>query len=153
MEPGALWAMRNQRPATTLSCPGVLGEPTIYCVQVPSPHVVASRGGTGRSKHWGSPFGCSAVAPSITGLTTWTEDGSLPNLYQMPAAAFAYGEPLSAHDVIDMPWCSRCAGAAWNLSMTVKDAAKARELKHHIEERSERAMLRPSREITNYFGR
>jgi hypothetical protein len=37
--------------------------------------------------------------------------------------------------------------------MTAKDAAKAEELKQHIEERSERAMLRLSREITNYFGR
>ncbi|MEC5182453.1 hypothetical protein RCH07_003831 [Arthrobacter sp. CG_A4] len=88
--------------------PDVHGEPAVYCVQSPAYSVVDSTGGTCRLKHWGSPFGCQSVEAYID-RGTWAEPRTGTR------AAFLYGRPLTAEQVINRDWCARCTGAASNV--------------------------------------
>jgi len=82
-----------------LIAPDVYGQLTRYCVQLPDPTVVCSFGGTGDRKHWGSPYGCSAVRPGFR-TTEYGEE------------QVEYGEGLIAARVRDWDWCVRCAQTA-----------------------------------------
>lgn len=86
--------------------PDVYGDPALYCVQVPPYSVVDSKGGRGSAKHWGSPFGCQSV-------TRFIDIGmNVSGPYMGPLAAYTFGEPLVADEVIDREWCSRCSNTA-----------------------------------------
>jgi hypothetical protein len=78
----------------------VFGRPAVYCVQVPSYSVVNSSGGGGDRKHSGRPWGCRSVG-------SWIDPDA--------RAAYVYGQPLPAEEVINREWCSRCQSAAANV--------------------------------------
>lgn len=84
----------------------VYGIPTLYCVQAPSADIVGSRGGGGRSEHWGGPLGCRNVSASFE--YDWGPD--IP--YIGTVAVNLYGQPLIAEEVINWPWCTFCTNAA-----------------------------------------
>lgn len=84
----------------------VYGIPTLYCVQAPSADIVGSRGGGGRSKHWGGPLGCRNVSASFE--YDWGPDTP----YIGTVAVNFYGRPLIAEEVINWPWCTFCTNAA-----------------------------------------
>jgi len=99
----------REDPQSHFIAPDVYGEPELYCVQVPAYSVVDSSGGAGVLKHWGSPFGCQSVKGTI-------ESSELPRESHIgPAAAYVFGTPLPADEVIDREWCSRCTRAAENV--------------------------------------
>jgi hypothetical protein len=104
-------------PGLHFIAPNVYGEPEVYCVQVPSYTMVDSAGGTGRHKHWGSPFGCQSVAHAI-------DVGS--GEYIGPLAAYVFGNPLPAEEVIAREWCSRCLRAAHDSGLTPHRKASPR---------------------------
>ncbi len=84
----------------------VYGVPTLYCVHAPSADTVGSKGGGGRSKHWGGPLGCRNVGPSFE--SDWG-----PNTpYVGTVAVHLFGRPLIAEEVINWPWCTFCTNAA-----------------------------------------
>lgn len=84
--------------------PDILGQPHLYCVQLPDPQVVS---GGGTKKHWGTPHGCQAVSPHffIERFPGGDEDETV-----------TFGDPLVATLVRDLEWCSRCRGAAHNVA-------------------------------------
>lgn len=87
----------------------VVGAPVISCLQLPAFHIVDSAKGSGRLKHWGSPFGCDAVGgPALL-------RGEVAGFGRDVMAGFVYGRPLSARQVLERPWCSRCRRAARNV--------------------------------------
>jgi hypothetical protein len=94
-------------PCLHFIAPNVYGEPELYCVQMPSCSVVESQGGQGEVKHWGSPFGCQSVKVAF--------DVGEPSNRIGLLAAYVYGRPLPAEEVIRRRWCSRCVGAAYNV--------------------------------------
>lgn len=102
------YCFRND-PQAHFIAPDVEGEPALYCVQSPAYSVVESSGGNGKAKHWGSPFGCQSVKVQIS------SGGYSREPYIGPVAAYVYGCPLPADEVINREWCSRCAGAAQNV--------------------------------------
>lgn len=88
--------------------PDVYGDPKVYCVQRPSYSVVESRGGSGRLKHWGSPYGCQSVEAHL-------DRGSWSDAKRWTRAAYLYGNPLSAEQVINRDWCTLCTRTAGNV--------------------------------------
>lgn len=84
----------------------VIGEPTVYCVQLPSFEAVHSSGGQGRAKHWGSPYGCHAVEATVI-------EERVPGLdVNGVIGGFVYGLPFTADEMLTAEWCSRCSEAA-----------------------------------------
>jgi hypothetical protein len=99
----------RSEPQAHFIAPDVHGEPELYCLQVPAYSVVESSGNSGTVKHWGSPFGCHSVKPYIsTGYYTYDS-------FIGPMAAYTYGRPLPADEVIDREWCARCVNLAANV--------------------------------------
>jgi hypothetical protein len=125
--------------ATKLSdhfiAPDVLGNASIYCVQRPNPSVVASFGGSGQKKHWGTMLGCSAVRQEF-----W--------INQYGDETVRYGNALIANDVRDCDWCARCTSVAANIARgsdeTVSIDQYAIDYEHDV--LKERAKNRRSRE-------
>jgi hypothetical protein len=134
----------NSEPSLHFIAPDIYGDPQAYCVQAPSYSVVGSSGGQGLVKHWGSPFGCRSVQSHID----WMSDANGP--YTGPAAAYLYGQPLPAEEVIGREWCSHCSGAAHNVrsSATRGDESEA----GRAEERAKRDLRRLRRELGEYYG-
>ena len=102
---GSSWICNRcgqREPGLHFIAPNVYGDAELYCVQMPSYSVVESSGGSGHLKHWGSPFGCQAVAYDID------SDRRGSGGYIGPRAAYVYGRPLPAEEVIGRDWCSRC---------------------------------------------
>ncbi len=142
----AVLALEVTRPQRTWMCqrcwhadpglhfiaPNIYGGPEVYCVQVPSYTVVDSAGGNGRAKHWGSPFGCQSVHHDID----W--ERQRPGEYIGPLAAYVFGMPLPAEEVIARGWCSRCQRAAHNVrtdaaSRDESETERARgQVKKHV---------------------
>lgn len=124
--------------------PNVVGEPTLYCVQSPSYSVVESSGGNGRVKHWGSPFGCQSVEHHIS------SGGYTRDPYIGPVAAYVYGRPLPADEVINREWCSRCVGAAHNVRANA--AASGDDELEWARERTQTNVRFLSRRLLDYYG-
>lgn len=124
--------------------PNIYGEPTLYCVQAPCPEVVNSKGGGGRVKHWGSPFGCQAVDYIID------SDGGPASPHIGPVALHIFGQPLVAEDVIDRPWCSRCTGSAFNVRVNTShdNASSLEQLQNRIKVQVRYA----ARRLGDYYG-
>lgn len=132
----------KSEPFLHFIAPDVYGDPQVYCVQVPSYSVVGSSGGQGVVKHWGSPFGCQSVDRHIDSVLD--PDGP----YVGPVAAYLYGEPLPAEEVIDREWCSRCSGTAQNVR---QNAASTGELEtDRVREQVKRHLRRLRRDLAEY---
>lgn len=133
----------QHRPDAHFIAPDVHGSPTLYCVQVPSYEVVDSFGGNGQKKHWGSPFACHAVKSEI-------DPGLVRDPRIGPVAAYVFGRPLPADEVIDREWCSRCLGAAENVrSNAAREGADEAEW---AQARTEVAVRNLGRMLSSYFG-
>lgn len=145
-QPQTTWTCSRcglREPRLHFIAPNLLGEPELYCVQVPSYAVVGS-GGQSHVKHWGSPFGCQAVKSSIA-----VDDGT-GSPYIGPLAAYVYGDPLPAEEVINRDWCSRCVGFAHN----VRDNAAERG-ESPTDWASERVRIHATalgRDLARYYG-
>lgn len=124
--------------------PNVADEPTLYCVQCPAYSVVESSGGSGRVKHWGSPFGCQSVEHHIS------SGGYSRDPYIGPVAAYVYGRPLPADEVINREWCSRCVGAAHNVRTNA--AASGDEESEWAREQTQTNVRYLSRRLLDYYG-
>lgn len=129
---------------THFIAPNVNGEPSLYCVQSPAFTVVESSGGAGRVKHWGSPFGCQSVEHHISssGYSCDTNIG--------PVAAYLYGRPLPADEVINREWCSRCVGAAHNVRTNA--AASGEDELDWARERTKRNVRFLSRQLLDRYS-
>lgn len=86
--------------------PTVFGDPELVCLFRADPRCVASFGGGGRAKHWGSTWGCRYVRGESVGV---------PGRLTLKSGYLLYGEPLDAFEVFDRPWCNTCTGTAWNV--------------------------------------
>lgn len=124
--------------------PNVNGEPSLYCVQSPVYSVVESSGGNGRVKHWGSPFGCQSVEHHIS------SGGDSRDPYIGPVAAYVYGRPLPADEVINREWCSRCVGAAHNVHNNA--AASGDDQLERAREQTQTNVRYMSRRLLDYYG-
>jgi hypothetical protein len=124
--------------------PDVDGDPGIYCLQVPAYNVVDSSGGSGRVKHWGSPFGCQSVELYIDSYAF----SRSPHIG--PLAAYLFGQPLPADEVINREWCSRCAGGAANVRSNA--AAKGEDEVEWARERVMKHVRGLSRTLAEDFG-
>jgi hypothetical protein len=118
-------------PGLHFIAPDVYGDPEIYCVQFPSYTVVDSKGGSGAKKHSGGPFGCRSVEHVIA--SGWGERGP----YLGPLAAYVFGHPLPADEVIAREWCSRCVGTAYNVKANTgddesRDAWAKKQVEMHV---------------------
>ncbi|MDQ1741708.1 MAG: hypothetical protein QOE23_47 [Pseudonocardiales bacterium] len=117
--------------------PDVLGNASMYCVQLPDPSVVASSGGSGQKKHWGTMLGCSAVKQEF-----W--------INQWGTETVRYGNALIANDVRDYDWCARCTSMAANIAGGSNEPASvdqyATAYEHDLlEERAKNRRLREAR--------
>ena len=131
------------RPELHFIAPDVHGEPAVYCLQVPSYTVVDSRRGGGEKKHWGSPFGCQSVEK-------WVADDAPRGEYIGPVAAYVYGMPLPAEEVINRDWCSRCVGAADNVRTNAANRNEsATEWAREQNQSNIRGLVRY---LTEYYG-
>lgn len=83
--------------------PDVFGDAALHCVQKPNRSVVASFGGDGMHKHWGSLHGCSAVKSEF-----YTDTYGLEYVH--------FGEGLVASHVRDWDWCSNCTRSAVHIA-------------------------------------
>ena len=128
-------------PGSHFIAPDVYGEAELYCLQVPAYSVVASSGGSGTVKHWGSPFGCHSVKHNID------SDLGGRGPYIGPLAAYVFGHPLPADEVINREWCSRCAGSANN----AHDASRQGQAEW-ASEQVRKHVRRLSRALTEYYG-
>jgi hypothetical protein len=124
--------------------PDVNGDPELYCLQVPAYSVVGSSGGTGRLKHWGSPYGCHSVKYSID------SDAYARRSYIGPLAAYVFGAPLPADGVINREWCARCTGTAANVRSN--SAGQGEDAIDWIREEVRKDVLRLSRSLAEYYG-
>jgi hypothetical protein len=124
--------------------PNVHSEPELYCLQVPAFSVVASPGGNGQMKHWGSPFGCQSVDHHIS------TGGYGRRRYIGPIAAYVFGLPLPADEVINREWCSRCIGAAFNVRNNA--ASSGADEDEWAREQTRRHVGHLSRSLVRYYG-
>ncbi|MFK4729495.1 hypothetical protein ROT00_07400 [Agromyces mediolanus] len=108
------WCERDELVVHAL-VPDVWDEPRLYCILRPHPTAVASSGGGGTVKHFGSPFGCTHVGTS----SIWQEG-------YVPVGHHLYGEPLTTLDVIEREWCAKCVNAAHNGREYVRGQAAER---------------------------
>lgn len=124
--------------------PNIHSEPELYCLQAPTCSVVGSSGGGGLLKHWGSPFGCQSVKH-------WIDTGDLGRTpFIGPLAAYVFGRPLPADEVINREWCSRCAVAAENVRHNAAEQGAnevqwtRKQIRMHV--------LFLSHRLTEYYG-
>jgi hypothetical protein len=103
--------------------------------------MVDSAGGTGRQKHWGSPFGCQSVAHAI-------DVGS--GEYIGPLAAYVFGNPLPAEEVIAREWCSRCLRAAHDFRTNA--ASKGESATELASVRGKTYVRRLAHALADYYG-
>lgn len=137
------FCFRNDAQAHFIA-PNVTGDPTLYCVQSPAYSVVESSGGNGRVKHWGSPFGCQSVEHHIS------SGRYIRDPYIGPVAAYVYGRPLPADEVINREWCSRCVGAAQNVRTNA--SVSGVDESDWARERTQANVRSLSRRLVDYYG-
>jgi hypothetical protein len=133
----------QRHPGLHFIAPNIYGDPEIYCVQMPSYTVVDSRGGSGRKKHWGSPFSCQSVEYDV-------DSGNEPRQYIGPLAVYFFGKPLPAEEVIAREWCSRCEGAAYNVRANSKSSGESEV--DWARDRVERKVRYIARVLDEYYG-
>ncbi|NMO50413.1 hypothetical protein HH310_04300 [Actinoplanes sp. TBRC 11911] len=131
-------------PESHFIAPDVYGDPELYCVQMPAYSVVDSSGGSGEVKHWGSPYGCQSVDQSIDTASTGREP------YLGPCAAYVFGRPLPADEVINRDWCSRCTGFASNVKHNA--AERGEDQVEWARKETRRHVRRLSRSLAEYYG-
>lgn len=131
-------------PGSHFITPDVHGDAELYCLQMPAYSVVDSSGGSGQVKHWGSPYGCHSVDQSVDTSSAGREP------YLGPRAAYVFGRPLPADEVINRDWCSRCSGFASNVR---NNAAQRREDQVEWARKEVRGHVRQlSRRLAEYYG-